>query len=236
MTHTSDDIERLDVAPHIGTLNEGSLHARLKQLYAEPGDQFEVPIEGFVADIARGKQLIEIQTSGFGAMASKLDRLLEEYEILIVHPIAVGTWLQRPEKKRRKSPTKGSVADVFDELVSVPTLLDHPNLTLDVVLVNVTKVQVFDPLARRKRGGYRTVDRQLDEIIDQIRFTTIGDLAALVPDGLPQPFTTGDLARATGFRRDQAQRMAYCFRPLGVFEEVGRTKAGFQYRLHRPSA
>ncbi len=235
MSDSQDDLEPPVAPPHIGTLNEGSLHARLKQLYAQPGDQFEVPIEGFVADIARGKQLIEIQTSAFGAMASKLDRLLEEYEILIVHPIAVGTWLERPEKQRRKSPKKGSVADIFDELVSVPTLLDHPNLTLDVVLVDVTKVQVFDPAARRKRGGYRTVDRRLDEIVDQIRFSTVADLATLIPNGLPDPFTTNDLAKASGFRRDQAQRMAYCFRPLGVFEEVGRTKAGYQYRLHRPS-
>ena len=222
--------------PHIGTLNEGSLHARLKQLYAQPGDRFEVPIDGFVADIVRGKQLIEIQTSAFGAMASKLDRLLEEYEILIVHPIAVGTWLERPDTKRRKSPKRGSIADLFDELVSVPTLLDHPNLTLDVVLVNVTKTQKFDPTAKRRRGGYRTIDRRLDDIVEQVRFATIGDLAALVPDGLPDPFTTKDLAKATGYRIDQAQRMAYCFRPLGVFEEVGRTRAGYQYRFRRPSS
>ena len=58
-------------SPLIGTLNEGSLHAALKNLYAEPKDEFEVPIEGYVVDILRNnqktKKVIEIQTSSFGA-------------------------------------------------------------------------------------------------------------------------------------------------------------------------
>ena len=54
--------------PHIGTLNEGSLHAALKQVYAEPGDTFEVPLDRFVIDISRDELLIEIQTGSFAAM------------------------------------------------------------------------------------------------------------------------------------------------------------------------
>ncbi len=40
-------------SPHIGTLNEKPLHASLKMWVAEPGDQFEVRIGRFVADIVR---------------------------------------------------------------------------------------------------------------------------------------------------------------------------------------
>ena len=35
---------------------------------------------------------------------------------------------------RRRSPRHGSVFDVFSSLVSIPAMLAHPNLTLDVVL------------------------------------------------------------------------------------------------------
>ena len=61
--------------PHIGMLNEGSLHASLKRRYARPGDDFEVSIEGFVIDIVRARGepdelLIEIQTGSFRAMAN----------------------------------------------------------------------------------------------------------------------------------------------------------------------
>ena len=224
-----------EVVPHIGTLNEGSLHATLKHHYSEPGDEFEVPLEGFVIDIRRPDQLIEIQTGSFGAMGRKLDRLLEEHRMLLVYPIAVESYLQRPDAKPRKSPKKASLYSLFDELVSIPTLVDHPNLTLDVVLVSVTKVQIADPKARRGRGGYRTVDRQLRHINATHRFASVADLVELLPDDLPAVFTTADMADAGSFDRATAQRMAYCFRALGVFEEQGRKKSGILYSFGEQS-
>jgi hypothetical protein len=118
----------------IGTLNEGSLHASLKELYAEPDDEFEVPLGSFVIDIKRGNHLIEVQTVSFASMGKKLDHLLPDYQILLVHPIAVATYLDRPGKNPRKSPKRGSIFSLFEELVSLPTLIDHPNLTIEVVL------------------------------------------------------------------------------------------------------
>lgn len=221
--------------PHIGTLNEGSLHAALKDLYAEPGDRFEVPLDRFVIDIARSdlgeQQLIEIQTGSFAAMGRKLDFLLPDHKILLVHPIAVSSYLVRGSAKPRRSPKRGSVFDVFGQLVSIPTLLDHPNLTLDVVLVNVDKVQEHDPSARRGRGGYRTVDRRLRDVVERHRFECAEDLLRLVPDGLPNIFTTADLATLGGFPRAVGQQMAYCMRALEFFEELDRKRTGVRYRL-----
>lgn len=215
--------------PHIGTLNEGSLHAALKEHYSEPGDEFEVAMGRFVIDIVRPGLLIEVQTRSFASMGNKLDRLLPDNEILLVHPIATRTDLERPGCPRRKSPKNGSIYSIFEELVSIPTLIDNPNLTLDVVLAQVAKVQEPDPKARRGRGGYRTVDRRLVEIESIRRFSTAQDLFALVPDDLPEVFTTADIAQAGGFGRDVAQRMAYCFKALGLFTQQGRTKAGINY-------
>lgn len=213
--------------PHIGTLNEGSLHAALKAHYARPGDQLEAPLEGFVIDIRRADLLVEIQTSSFGAMGAKFDRLLNAHRMLLVHPIAIETYLQRPGKQARRSPKRGSILGIFDELVSIPTLLDHPNLLLDVVLVSVTEVQ----RARRGRPGFRTIDRQLREVLEIRRFRGTEDLAALLPAGLPAEFTTADLATAAQVSRDRAQRMAFCLRALDIITERGRTKAGILYAL-----
>jgi len=216
----------------IGTLNEGSLHATLKAHYSQPGDEFEVPLDRFVIDIKRGEQLIEIQTVSFASMGRKLDHLLPDYEILLVHPIAVSTYLDRPGKPARKSPKTGSIFSLFAELVSVPTLIDHPNLTIEAVLTTVTKTQIHDPDARRGRGGYRTVNRSLQEILSTHRFEGARDLLNLLPTSdLPARFTTSDVAEAAGVTRDVAQRMAYCFRPLELFTQHERTKAGFLYSL-----
>lgn len=195
-----------------------------------------MPLDGFVVDIRRGDLLIEIQTGSFAAMGRKLDHLLPGHRVLLVHPIAVETHLQRPEAKTRRSPKRGSVYDLFTELVSLPTLLDHPNLHIEVVLVSVTKVQVADPAARRGRGGFRTVDRVLREVVGRHRFEDSADLLSLVPDGLPAEFTTGDLAAQAGVDRATAQRMAYCLRPLGLFREHGRSRAGVHYSLAAASA
>jgi hypothetical protein len=195
-----------------------------------------VPLDGFVVDIRRGDLLIEIQTGSFAAMGRKLDHLLPAHRVRLVHPIAVETHLQRPGAKSRRSPKRGSVYDLFTELVSLPTLLDHPNLDIEVVLVSVTKVQVPDAAARRGRGGFRTVDRVLREVVGCHRFAARTDLLSLVPDGLPNEFTTADLAAHAGIDRATAQRMAYCLRPLGLFREERRSRAGVHYSLAAASS
>lgn len=190
----------------------------------------EVELGGFVIDIYRAGLLIEIQTVSFAAMGRKLDRLLPEHEIWIVHPIAVETVLHKPGARPRRSPRRGDIYSLFDELVSVPTLLDHPHLTIEVALVAVDKHQVPDPGLRRGRGGWRTVDRSLREIRSRHHFASIDDLAALVPSGLAPVFTTAELALAAGTTLDRARKMAYCLRANNVFTAVGRTRQGVQYR------
>jgi hypothetical protein len=215
--------------PHIGTLNEGPLHAALKTLYAEPGDELEVPLDGFVIDIVRSNLLVEIQTASFGSMGRKFDQLLDQHRMLLVHPVEIETYLQRPGRAPRKSPKRGSIFALFEELVSIPTLLDHPNLMLDVVLVSVTRVQ--RPARRRGRSGFRTIERQLREVLEVRHFAGTRDLAALLPEGLPPRFTTTDIAARALVDRPVAQRMAFCLRALGVITQVGRTRAGIQYSL-----
>lgn len=220
-----------DAETGIGTLNEGSLHAALKRLYAKPGDVFEVPRDRFIIDIVRDEdlpteQLIEIQTGSFGALGNKLDRLLSNHNILLVYPIAVSTILERADRSGRRSPKRGSIYQLFDQLVSLPTMLDHPNLELDVVLHTEIKKQVHDPSLRRRRGGYRTVDRHLVDVVETRRFRTIDDVAALAPSDLPQEFTTADIAGRSDMSRDAAQKLCYCLRSAGVYQVVKRTKAG----------
>lgn len=219
----------------IGMLNERSLHRQLKELVAERGDQLEVPLDGYVVDIVRGDRLIEVQTGPLGPLGAKLDALLDQHDVTIVHPIAVRRWLHSRDRAPRRSPTRRTIYNLFDDLVSLPTLIDHPGLSLHVVLIEEDTHRIHDPTLRRRRGGWRVVDRRLRAVIEHRVFATADDLVALVPDGLPDPFTTADLAEAAGIGRDVAQRMAYCLRALECFEPGTRVAAGVQYRI-RPQA
>jgi hypothetical protein len=124
----------------IGLLNEKPLHASLKQWYAQPGDRFEVPLDGFVIDIVRDNVLLEIQTRHFGAIKSKLATLVSSHRVRLIYPIPQEKWIvQSPTAAnafgtRRKSPKRGRVEDLFRELVAIPHLLSQQNFSLEVLL------------------------------------------------------------------------------------------------------
>ncbi len=116
----------------VGLLNEKPLHAVLKAWYAQPGDRFEVPVDGSMIDIVRDELLVEIQTRGFSALKRKLERLVANHPVRLVYPIADEKWIVRlsgegtVQQGRRKSPKRGSMTELFRELVSFPHLISHP--------------------------------------------------------------------------------------------------------------
>lgn len=220
----------------IGSLNEKPLHAGLKEWYRRAGDHVEAPVEGFVVDLVRDGSLIEIQTRSFSAMRRKLDRLLDSYALLLVHPVAAAKWIVKLDDdghqvSRRRSPKRGIAADVCAELVSFPSLLSHPNFTLEVALVEEEEVRRPDAKKGWRRGGYVIEERRLVAVVETIELTDPEDLLGLLPDGLPDPFTTADLAAGLGRSRHAAQEVAYCLRESGAIETAGRAKRGILYRL-----
>ena len=56
----------------IGLLNEKPLHAALKNWVAQPENQLEVAVDGFVIDIIQDGVLVEIQTGNFSAIRRKV--------------------------------------------------------------------------------------------------------------------------------------------------------------------
>ncbi|MCB2223525.1 MAG: hypothetical protein KQH83_05045 [Actinobacteria bacterium] len=219
----------------IGSLNEKPLHAALKEWYRRPGDLVEEPVDGFVVDLVRGDLLIEIQTRNFSGMRRKLDRLLDTHPIRVVHPVAAVRWIVRldgdgAEASRRRSPKRGIPADACAELVAFPSLLSHPHFVLEVVLVEEEEVRRPDARRGWRKGGYVTEERRLLGVHGSAEFASPGDLRRMVPPGLPDPFTTADLAAALGRPRRLAQQVGFCLRVSGaaVAERSGRE---YRYRL-----
>ncbi len=220
----------------IGTLRETGLHAGLKAYYARPGDVIEAKLEGYVIDILRGEAIIEIQTHNFAAIRRKLEKLTATRAVRLVNPVAVERWIVRlaaDGKKvvsRRKSPRRGSVPQIFAELVAFPELLANQNFTLEVALVREEEVRTTDTTVRRRWGrDWRVSDRRLLEVVDSVTLTCPADCGQLVPATLAQPFTTRDLARALGQTQGLAQKMAYCLRRMDAVEAVGRQGRAYTY-------
>ena len=113
-------------------MREGPLHAAVKALLAEPGDRLEVPVGRFVIDLVRAdRELVEVQTGSFGALGNKLDALLDEHRMRIVHPVAAERRIVRADEyghmvSARRSPKRATAVAVFEQLVAFPSLLTHP--------------------------------------------------------------------------------------------------------------
>ena len=130
---------------------------------------------------------------------------------------------------RRRSPKRGVPADACAELVAFPSLLSHPNFTLEVVLVVEEELRRPDARRGRRRGGYAVAERRLVDVVDVVELTSPGDLWGLLPPGLPDPFTTADVARALGRSRHLAREVGYCLRVSGACATVGRDRRGVLY-------
>ena len=221
----------------IGTLNEGHLHASLKHLYAGDQGQLEVPFGKFVADVVRDGVIFEIQTSSFSGLGRKMLALAEEQPVVLVHPIAHSKTLIKLKKDdsgeftRRRSPKRGALAHIVSELVYIPTLLKHPNFSVEAVLIEEEEVRSFDAKARRGRGGWRGQGRQLVKVLDQARISTPYSLLDFLLEDLPDPFTTKDLSAALDQPQEIAQQMAYCLRHMDVVDVCGKTGNLLNYKF-----
>jgi hypothetical protein len=218
-------------------MKERSLHAALKEWYAQPGDRLEEPVDGFVIDICRGDLLVEIQTANFSSIRRKLTTLAECHPVRLVHPIARDKWIVRLAADglsvlgRRKSPKRGTPLQLFEELVSCPGLVSHPNFSLEVLLTREDEVRRQLRGRRRSRKPWRLHDRQLVDVADRRLFRTPADFHVFLPGRLPQPFTSRDLAQALGQPRYLAQQMTYCFRKMGAITAVGKRGNALLYSV-----
>jgi len=212
----------------IGLYNESSLHAAVKRWYAREGDSLEAEIDGYVVDIVRGDLLVEVQTGNFAAIRGKLRVLLAEHRVRLVHPVAQKKWIVRvsPEDgrilARRRSPKKGSVLSLFDEMVYMPDLLTEERFSIDVLLTHQDEIWCDDGRGSWRRKGVSVLDHRLLSVEESIVIEGPDGLLSFLPDDLVRPFTNRSLAKAAGIPTRLACRMTYCFRKIGLAIEVGR--------------
>lgn len=217
----------------IGTLNEGALHAQLKEWYRRPGDVLEEKVGGYVIDLVRGDLLVEFQTGGFAPLRTKLAALAGEHHVRLVAPVAVTRRIVRLSDdgevlSSRRSPRRGCLHDVFDRLVSIPSLLSHENFELEVLLTHQDELRMFRAGRAYRRHGWIVVGRALVGVEEAVSITSPADAARLLPE-LAETFDTAELAAGSSIDRRLAQRMAYCLRALGVIEPVGKRGGAVLY-------
>jgi hypothetical protein len=221
---------------------ETTLHRQLKELYADDPQQREVAVDGYRIDAVRGNELVEVQSASLSAIRDKIRVLLEDYRVLVVKPLAASKLLVKRKRKggrvasSRRSPRRETVYDLFDELVHFVGVFPHPDLTLHVLLTEQEEHRLPRKKRRWRSKDYRVEDRLLLGVVEQHEFRTAADLLSLLPDTVPEAFTTADIAREADIPRWLAQKMAYCLRKTEAVHVVGKSGNAMLYGIEQVAA
>lgn len=209
---------------------ETSLHSSIKDWYTLPGDRLEVKVGNFIIDIVRDDLLIEIQTKNFSAIKKKLQSLVRDHSVRLVYPIPVKKWIVRVAESngevigRRKSPKRGRLVDLFDELLWMPLLIREPSFTMEVLMIEEEEIRCRDGRGSWRRKGVSIKDRKLLDVVERAKFSETADFLRFLPHDLDLPFSNRSLAESAGLSIRQARRMTYCLRKMGAIRKVSKNR------------
>ena len=217
----------------IGTLSEKTVHAILKNYLMPDEDHHEIPIEGYVADIYKDGEIIEIQTRQFNKMRSKLQAFLPIYPVTIVYPIPREKkliWIDEESGELstpRKSPLKGTRYTVFPELYKIKMFLKNPNLRLKLILMDMEEYKLLNGWSKDRKKGSSRFDRIPTELVEEVEINCIEDYMQFVPYELEEEFTVKEFAKAAHI---PAKLAGIVVNILHYMDALGRTgKRGNAY-------
>jgi hypothetical protein len=224
---------------------ETSLHRQLKMHYAQecmgaqrPGDaRIEVRLGRYRIDVVRDEELIEIQHGSLAAIRGKIKTLLVKHRVRVVKPIVCRKHLVKRRAAgrrvidRRLSPKRGSIYDLFHDMVYFCRVFPHQNLVLEVPLVEIEEWRYPGHGRRRWRraSDHQVEDQKLLGVQQVHQFRTPSDLLALLPTELPSRFSTEQLAEVLDVHRSFARAVAYSLRETGAIRRVAKQGNAWLY-------
>ena len=247
------DIAEGELCPEtIGTYSEKRMHRTLKRFFCDDESCHEVRIRpdggvgstgesgrgGYIADIFREGEIIEIQTASFYPLREKLKFYIEntDYIVTVVHPVAKRkylTWIDVEDgsiASRRLSPKKERVVDVLPELYWISEMLGSDRLHFCFPIVELEEFRLLNGWSRDKKRGSDRYECVPTELLDL--FCIAGkDVAGLLPEDLPDEFTGAEFGRIMGFKGRKLYSTINLFCALGVVKKCEKRGRSFIYRI-----
>jgi hypothetical protein len=221
-----------------GDVVETTLHRQLKGLYGIEKSTREVRFDGYRIDAVVDDLLIEVQVASLAAIRRKVADLVQRHRVLVVKPVVIRSYLVRKKSLlgeilgSRYSPTIHDPRELFLDFVHFAKVFPHPNLSMDVLLIEQEEDRIPRQSWRRGRN-FHIADRRLRAVLDRHRLDDAADLLRYLPVNLPTPFTTADLARTACIPLWLAQKMTYSLRWAGAIDAVGKQRNSLRYDVPR---
>jgi len=222
----------------IGTMNESSLHRKLKFQYTGKGGKTEVSAGEYIADGRRKDgEYIEIQTGNFAPLKEKVKELAHGGNVRVIHPVGINKTIEvyKPGTPygtllyRRKSPHKGSQWDIFDALLSAPLLPLIPGLTIEIALVDILEKRIKDGKGSWRRKGISLYDKELAAWHESIILGKPADYLRFIPFGKKEEFTSSLLAEREGIDAETARKALYILTKMKIVKRKGKTGNSWVY-------
>lgn len=229
--------ERINLG--IGTYQEKTVHAVLKNYFQPYSDGHEQKIGGFVADIVNEDGIIEIQTGGFDKLRKKLAAFLTVSKVTIVHPIPYNKWIAsiNPDTgeigKKRKSPKKGSPYEIFPELYKIKQYISNENFQLCIIMLDIEEYRrppETNGLRRGRRKGYTRFDRIPVELVNEIHINKKNDWYYFIPNLLNVEYTSSDFAKAAEIPVSLAQITLNILTEVSAVKRIGKKGNSILYK------
>ncbi|MDR2211031.1 MAG: hypothetical protein LBO65_06130 [Spirochaetaceae bacterium] len=220
----------------IGTEHESTLHRELKLRYALGGG-IEIERAGFVCDAQDSQgRLVEIQTGSFGPLKKKLPILTAQETVRLIHPVIVTKTIELFDTQgklisRRKSPRKGSLWNLFDQMIYAPQLAELPNLTVEVVLLDAVERRIADGKGSWRRRGISVHDRSLERYRETIPFFGPPDYRNILPFRRGEKFSSALLAERAGIRPELARKTLYVLTAIKAVKRLRKEGQTWVYTM-----
>ncbi len=213
----------------IGTLGERCLHAILKRYYEPDIMYHEINVCGYVADIFKEGEIIEIQTNNFSPLNRKLEKYLEEYNVTVVYPVThtkYMNWLD-PESgemiKRYKSPKRGAGVEFLYEVSKLKKYINHPRLSFEILLIDMEEYKFISKQRTKFGRGSVRCDRKPLCLHSVAKISSVADLSKILPDGFgEEPFNTSDFSKVLKLKGRKASFSLNSLLMFGYIEKIGK--------------
>lgn len=225
----------------IGTRQERSVHAVLKNYFEPYHDSQEQKIGGYIADIVGEDGIIEIQTGHFSGLKEKLRAFLPVSRVRIVYPVYASKRIITLDgesgevKSKRRSPVKGSPYELFTQIFPIAEFLTHENLSFTIMLLEVDEIRVSpESIGRKKnrRGRLSVIDRVPVALIDEISIDCHQDWEKLIPCLQSENYTTAVLAECAGISRQDASAALSALNRGNIVTRTGKIGNAYTYKYN----
>lgn len=219
----------------IGTLSEKTTHAILKNYLSPDVSCHEVKVGSFYADIVNENGIMEIQTRNFDKLRRKLEVFLDILPVTIVYPIPSTKWLRWINEESgeisapRKSPKRGTPYMIAPELYKIKYYLLNPNLKLHIIMLDLEEYRFLNGWSADKKKGSSRCDRIPTQISDEILINNLSDYKKLVPESLPESFTSKDYKTASGLNLNASVTALNILHHVGAVQRVGKKGKSYLY-------